>query len=50
MARLIRRLGPPYAVRSVRVTVDWRKRRIRKIYVEYGKHHLLRRWLEALKW
>jgi len=40
---------PPRAVKSVRITVDWRKERIRRIKVEYGKVHLLRRLLQALR-
>ena len=50
MFRSIARLFPPYAPRSVRVTVDWRKGRIRNIKVEYGKHHVVHRWLGSLRW
>ncbi len=50
MFRSLARLFPPYAPRSVRVTLDWRKGRIRKVKVEYGNHHLLHRTLSSLKW
>jgi hypothetical protein len=39
-----------HAVKSARITVDWRKGRIRRIKLEYGKVHLARRVLQALKW
>jgi hypothetical protein len=44
----IRRLLPPYAVQSARVTIYWRKGRIRRVRVEYGKLSLLRRLIQAV--
>ena len=50
MARFLTTSLPVRTVKSVRITVDWRKGRIRRIKVEYGKMHLTRRLLQALKW
>ena len=50
MIRFVARLLPPYAIQSVRVTVAWRKRRIRRIRVEYVKPRLIRRLIESVKW
>ena len=50
MTRTLARLLPPYAVRSVRITVDWRKGRIRRLRVEYRKQPLLRRVINMVRW
>ena len=46
---LMRRLTPLYGSQSLRVTVAWRKGRIRRLKVEYARPHLLRRLIEALR-
>jgi hypothetical protein len=46
---LKRRLVPLYGSQSLRVTVAWRKGRIRRIKFEYARPHLLRRLIEAVK-
>jgi hypothetical protein len=50
MPRRLRDLLPPYAMRSVRVSVYWRKGRIRGVRVEYGKLPLVRRLFKTLGW
>jgi hypothetical protein len=50
MTRFLSKFVLPRTVKSARITVDWRKGRIRRIKVEYGKVHLVRRVLQALKW
>ncbi len=50
MLRRLRDLLPPYAMRSVRVSVYWRKGRVRGVRVEYGKLPPLRRLFRALGW
>jgi hypothetical protein len=49
MPGLITRLFPLYGTQSVRVTVAWRKRRIRRVKFEYARPHMFRRLTEALK-
>ena len=50
MPRFTTRLAPFHGTQSVRVTVTWRKARIRRIRFDFTKPHLLRRMLEALRW
>jgi hypothetical protein len=50
MARLLRRLPGPHAVRSARVTVSWERGRVRRIRVEYVRPHLIRRLINAVRW
>lgn len=38
------------ALRSVRVSVAWQGGRIRSVRLEYGRPHLVRRILSALRW
>jgi hypothetical protein len=49
MLRRLRDLLPPHPVNAARITVEWRKGRIRAVRVEVGKLHLLRRILRALR-
>ena len=49
MIRSVARLLPPYALESIRITVAWRKGRIRRIRVEYARPRLIRRLIESLK-
>ena len=50
MLRRLRDLVPPYTMRSVQVSVYWRRGRVRGVRVEYGKLPLLRRLWRALGW
>lgn len=50
MLHRLRDLLPPYAVRSVRVSLYWRKGRVRGVDVKYGKLPLLRRLFKSLGW
>lgn len=50
MPRFIRRLAPFHGAQTVRVTVTWRKARIRRVRFDYAEPHLLRRLLDAVKW
>jgi hypothetical protein len=50
MPRFITQLAPFHGTRSLRVTVTWRKARIRRISFDYAKPHLVRRLLEGAKW
>jgi hypothetical protein len=49
MPRLLTRLVPLQGTQSLRVTVTWRKRRVRAVRFEYSRPHLLRRLINALK-
>jgi hypothetical protein len=49
MPRFITRLAPFHGTQSLRVTVTWRKTRIRRVSFEYATPHLLRRLLEGLR-
>jgi hypothetical protein len=49
MPRFLTRLAPLYDTKSVRVTVTWRKRRVRGVKFEYATPHLLRRLINSLK-
>ena len=49
MPRFITRLAPFHGTQSVRVTVTWRKARIRRVSFEYATPHLLRRLLAGLR-
>ena len=49
MPRFLTRLVPLHDTQSLRVTVTWRKRRVRRVRFEYARPHLLRRLIEAFK-
>ena len=49
MPRFITRLAPLHGTQSLRITITWRRARIRTVRFEYAKPHLLRRLLEAIK-
>jgi hypothetical protein len=50
MPRFMTRFAPFHGTTSLRVTVTWRKSRIRRVRFDYAKPHLLRRLLEAVRW
>lgn len=50
MPRFMTRLAPFHGTQTLRVTVTWRKARIRRVRFDYAKPHLLRRLLEAVRW
>ena len=49
MPRFVKALIPLYGTQSVRLIVDWRRGRIRRVRLEYARPHLLRRLLEAAR-
>jgi hypothetical protein len=49
MPRFLTRLVPLHGTRSMRVTVTWRKRRVRRFKFEYVRPHLLRRLINTLR-
>jgi hypothetical protein len=49
MPRFLTRLVPVHGTQSLRVTVTWRKRRVRAVKFEYARPHLLRRLINAMR-
>jgi hypothetical protein len=49
MPRFLKALLPLYGTHSVRLVVDWRSGRIRRVRLEYARPHLLRRFLDAAR-
>lgn len=49
MPRFITRLAPLHGTQSLRVTVTWRRARIRRVSFEYATPNLFRRLLEGLR-
>ena len=49
MPRFVKALVPLHGTQSVRLVVDWRGGRIRRVALEYVRPHLLRRLLHAAK-
>jgi hypothetical protein len=49
MPRFVTRLVPLRGTQSLRVTVTWRRRRVRSVKFEYARPHLLRRLINAMK-
>ncbi len=49
MPRFLTRFVPLHGTQCLRVTVTWRKRRVRRVKFVYARPHLLRRLIEALK-
>ena len=49
MLRFIKALVPLHDTQSIRLVVDWRGGRIRRVTLEYVRPHLLRRLLEAAR-
>ena len=49
MPRFLTRLLPLHGTQSLRVTVTWRKGRVRGVKFEYARPGLLRRLINAMK-
>ena len=49
MPRFVKALAPLHGTQSVRLVVDWRGARIRRVRLEYVRPHLLRRLLGAAR-
>jgi hypothetical protein len=49
MPRFVKALVPLHGTQSMRVTVDWRKGRIQRVRLEYGRPHLPRRLIDAMR-
>ncbi len=49
MPRFLSRLAPLHGTQSLRVTVTWRKQRVRGFKFEYARPHLLRRLINTLR-
>ncbi len=49
MPRFVKALVPLHDTQSIRLVVDWRGGRIRRVTLEYVRPHLLRRLLEAAR-
>jgi hypothetical protein len=47
MLRFLTRFAPLHGTQSVRITVAWRKQRVRRVKLEYARPHLVRRLIEA---
>ena len=49
MPRFVKALVPLHGTQSIRLVVDWRRARIRRITLEYVRPNLLRRLLHAVR-
>ena len=49
MPRFVKALVPLHDTQSIRLAVDWRRGRIRRVTLEYVRPHLFRRLLEAAR-
>lgn len=49
MPQFVKALVPLHGTQSVRLVVDWRGARVRRVRLEYVRPHLLRRLLEAAR-
>ena len=49
MPRFVKALVPLHGTQSIRLAVDWRGGRIRRVTLEYVRPHLLRRLLQAAR-
>lgn len=49
MPRFVKAQAPLHNTQSIRLVVDWRGGRIRRVTLEYVRPHLLRRLLEAAR-
>ncbi len=49
LLRLATLVLPLFGTRTVRVSVTWRRGRIRRFKVEYVRPNLIRRWIESFR-